>query len=126
MAVLAQICVIFAICLAGEGITAVLPFPFPASVMSMVLLLALLAFRLLKPRQLHETSGFLLNNMAMFFIPANVGIIKYKELIFGNLWPILLISLLTTPLVFFVTGHVVQLTMRVMRRKGEKQTCSKL
>lgn len=125
MPVLAQICVLFAICLAGEGIAAVLPFPFPATVMSMVLLLLLLAARILKPRQLGETSGFLLNNMAMFFIPANVGILKYKDIIFENLWPILLISLLTTPLVFFVTGHVVQLTMRLLRQKGEKPVCSK-
>lgn len=117
MPVLAQICVLFVICLAGEGIAAVLPFPFPATVMSMVLLLALLASRILKPRQLGETSGFLLDNMALFFIPANVGILQYKDVVLENLWPILLISLLTTPLVFLVTGHVVQLAMRLMRRK---------
>lgn len=122
MPVLTQICVLFAICLAAEGISSVLPFPLPASVLSMVILLVLLGLKLLKPRQLKEESDFLLNNMALFFVPANVGILRYKDAVLSNFWPILLISLLTTPLVFFVTGHVVQLTMKWMRRKEAKQS----
>ena len=121
MSVIVQICVIFAVCLAAEGISAVLPFSFPASVIGMLLLLALLGTRLLKPAHLKETSGFFMDNMAMFFIPACVSVLKYTEVLFANFWAIVLISLLTTPLVFFVTGHVVQLTMNLIRRKGEKQ-----
>ena len=58
MSVLAQLCVIFAVSLVAEGISSVLPFTFPGSVMAMVLLLLLLVFRLVKPQQLKETSGF--------------------------------------------------------------------
>lgn len=122
MSVMTQICVLFAICLAGEAVSAVLPIPMPASVLSMVILLILLGLRLLKPKQLQAESDFLLNNMALFFVPANVGILRYKDAVLSNFWPIFLISLLTTPLVFFVTGHVVQLTMKLLRRKEAKRS----
>lgn len=114
-----QLFVIFGLCLAGEGISAVLPFPFPSSVAAMVLLLLLLFSKVLKPQHLQQTGGFLLDHMAFFFIPVCVGVLEYWDVVVQNLWPILLISLLTTPLVFFVTGHVVQLTIRLMDRKQE-------
>lgn len=120
MSVLAQICVIFAVCLASEGIAAVLPFSFPASVIGMLLLLVLLGLKAVRPRQLEQTSSLLMNNMAMFFIPACVGIIRYADVLLANFWVIVLISILTTPLVFFVTGHVVQLTMKLMGGKGRE------
>lgn len=120
MSVIAQIGVVFGLCLAAEGISALLPFVFPSSVMAMVLLLVLLFCKVLKPQQLNETSDFLLGNMPLFFVPACVGILQYKDVLFQNFWAIFLISLLTTPVVFFVTGHAVQLTMKLLRRKGEK------
>ena len=121
MHVFAQIAVLFAICVAAEGIAAVLPFTFPSSVLGMVILLALLLCKVVKPKQLEETSGFFLNNMTFFFVPTCVGILKYRDVLFSNFWAIVLISILTTPLVFFVTGHVVQATMKYMKRKGEKK-----
>lgn len=120
MHVLAQICVIFAVCLAAEAISAVLPFAFPSSVLGMLLLLGLLLSKAVKPRQLRESADFFLNHMPFFFIPTCVGILKYTDVLFRNFWAIVLISLLTTPLVFFVTGHVVQLTMKALRRREEQ------
>lgn len=120
MHVFAQIAVIFAICVAAEGIAAVLPFTFPASVLGMLMLLALLLCKVIKPKQLEETSGFFLNNMTFFFVPTCVGILKYTDVLFGNFWSIVLISILTTPLVFFVTGHVVQFAMKKIKQKGEQ------
>ena len=121
MSVLAQICVIFGICLASEGISSVLPFTFPSSVLSMLVLLLLMVCKVLKPKQLQESAGFFLDHMAMVFIPVCVSVLKYVDVLLANFWAVVLISLLTAPLVFFVTGHVVQLTMKMMRRKkGEK------
>lgn len=122
MPVAAQLCVIFAVCLVSEGLAALLPFSFPASVLAMVVLLLLLLCKAVKPRQLQQTADFLLGNMPLFFVPACVGIIRYTDVLFQNFWAIVLISLLTTPLVFFVTGHVVQLTLKWVRRKEEVQS----
>ena len=41
MGIMAQIGIVLAVCLVGEGIAALLPIPFPASVISMVLLFLL-------------------------------------------------------------------------------------
>ncbi len=117
MPVLAQLCLIFGICVFSDGVAAVLPFPFPSSVISMLLLLLLLGTKIVKPDQLKESADFLLNHIALFFLPACVSIIQYVDVLFANFWVIVGITLLTTPLVFFVTGHVVQLTIRLMRRK---------
>ena len=90
-------------------------------VLSMLVLLLLMVCKVLKPKQLQESAGFFLDHMAMFFIPVCVSVLKYVDVLLANFWAVVLISLLTAPLVFFVTGHVVQLTMKMMRRKkGEK------
>lgn len=117
MQLILQIGVVFAVCLAGEVISALLPFTFPASVSSMVLLFLLLAAKVIKPRQIGETSGFFLANMPMFFIPSCVGILRYADTLLHNFWPIALICIGTTPLVFFVTGQTVQLAIRLMEKK---------
>ena len=121
MSVLTQLCVNAVICLVSEGVAAVLPFTFPASVIGMVILLILLLTKVLKPDGLRQTSDFFLGNMALFFVPTCVGVLKYLDVLLQNIWAVVLISILTTPLVFFVTGHVVQLTMKWLRKRGEKR-----
>ncbi len=117
MDIILQIGVVFAVCLAGELVSALLPFAFPASVIAMLLLLLLLAAKVVRPDRLGQVSGFLLDNMPLFFIPACVGILKYLDALLENLLPILFICIGTTPLVFFITGHTVQLAIRWMDKK---------
>ena len=121
MAVLKQLCLVFVICLVSEGISEVIPFTLPASVIGIILLLLLLAIKAVKPEKLKDISSFMLDNMALFFIPVVSSMIQYKDVLFDNFWAIILICLLTTPVVFFVTGHVVQLTVKLMRRGKKKQ-----
>lgn len=119
MSVLGQLCVIFGVYLAAEGISAVLPFPFPESVAGMVVFLALLFSRLLKPHHLQESSDFLLKNMGLFYVPVTVSVVKYVPVLLENIWAIVLICILTTPLVFLVTGHVAQLTVKLLAKGGK-------
>lgn len=81
MGIMAQIGIVLAVCLVGEGIAALLPIPFPASVISMVLLFLLLAAKLLRPHHIKEKSNFLITNMACFFVPAGVGILRYADVL---------------------------------------------
>jgi len=120
VSVLRQLGILFAVCLAGEGISRLLPFAFPASVVAMVLLLILLFCGVLKPNRMEPCGSFLLDHMALFFVPSCVSILKYWQVLLQNLWPIVIICLLTTPLVFFVTGHAVQLTVRLMHGRKER------
>ena len=77
MKIICQIGVIFAVCWFSQLIEAALPVPFPASVIGMLLLLALLATGLLKIEHIREKADFLLANMAFFFLPAGVSVINY-------------------------------------------------
>lgn len=121
MDIILQIGVVFGVCLAGELISALLPFTFPASVIAMLLLLLLLAAKAVRPAQLDQVSGFFLDNMPLFFIPSCVGILKYLDALLQNLLPIVLICIGTTPLVFFAAGQTVQLAICWMDKKEGKK-----
>ena len=115
--IICQIAIIFTICWISQIVEAVLPFPFPASVIGMVLLLILLLVRALKVDHIREKSDFLLSNMAFFFIPAGVSIINYFDILAGSLVPLLVICLVCTLLTFAVTAWAVQLTRHLMDRR---------
>lgn len=116
--VMRELALIFGVCLVGEAVEALLPVAFPASVISLLLLMALLLTGTVKVRQIKSVSQFLMDNMAFFFLPSFVGIVQYLDLVAGNLLPLLLIVGLTTPLVYLVTGWTVQLML--LRRRREE------
>ena len=85
MAILTQIGVVLGVCLVGELVAQVLPFPFPSSVIAMVLLFVLLCAKVIKPHHIRQKGDFLLKNMAFFFIPAGVGILENFDQLKANL-----------------------------------------
>lgn len=117
MKIICQIAIVFTICWISQIVEAILPFPFPASVIGMVLLLLLLLVRVLKVDHIREKSDFLLSNMAFFFIPAGVSIINYFDILASNLLPLLVICLVSTVLTFAVTAWSVRLTRYLMSRR---------
>ncbi len=117
MKIITQIGVLFGVCLGGVGISAILPFPFPASVSAMLLLFALLLCRVVKPGQIDEIAGFLTKNIAILFLPAAVGIIESLDILRDSGIQILIICLVSTLLTFGVTATVVSLLMRLADRK---------
>ena len=118
MNIMGELALIFGVCLVGEGISAALPFIFPGSVIALLLLAALLFSGLLKPKHLERASCFLVANMAFFFLPPCVGIMERMEDILPQLLPFLLITVITTPLVYGVTAWTVQLVIRLQKKKG--------
>ena len=121
MKIICQIGVIFAVCWFSQLIEAALPVPFPASVIGMLLLLALLATGLLKIEHIREKADFLLANMAFFFIPSLVGTMEHGAMLKSQAVPILVIVGLTTPVVYLATAWTVQLMTRLLRGKGAKR-----
>ena len=117
MKILCQIAIIFSLCLAGEVISALLPFPFPSPIIAMLLLLLFLFTGLLKIDHIKEKSDFLLSNMAFFFIPAGVKVIEHFDLIKQVWWQFFLIAIASTVIVFLVTAVAVSLTLRLEERR---------
>ncbi len=119
MNIMGELALIFGICLVGEGVAALLPVAFPASVISMVLLMVLLLTGVVKDRHIQTASHFLVANMAFFFLPSFVGLLEHIELLKSQLIPLLLIIVLTTPVVYLVTGWTVRLLMLRYRNRKE-------
>ena len=117
MSIMAEAAIIFGLCLLSEGIAALLPFSFPASVISMVLLTLFLLTGLVKERHIQRFSGFLIKNMAFFFLPTAVGIIEHLELLKGFMLPVLFVIVITVPIVYGITAWTVQALMLHMKKK---------
>lgn len=119
MNIMGELALIFGICLVGEGVAALLPVAFPASVISMVLLMVLLLTGVVKDQHIQTASHFLVANMAFFFLPSFVGLLEHIELLKSQLVPLLLIIVLTTPVVYLITGWTVRLLM--LRHRNRKE-----
>lgn len=121
MKLMIQLGGLFLLCLVCEVIADFLPFAFPAGVLSMLLLFAAFLLRIVRPEALQETSDFLLKNMAFFFVPAGVGIIKYYDLLASVLWQFIFICIVSTLVTFAATAYTVRLVTALQnkcRKKG--------
>jgi holin-like protein len=54
-----------------------------------------------------RTSGFLLQNLGVLFVPAGVGVIAYLPMIATQWWSILLVLLVSVTATIAITGLVV-------------------
>ncbi len=122
MKILTQAGIIFGLCLIGEAIAAVLPFAFPASVICMILLFLCFLFRWIKPDSLRETAGFLLENMAFFFIPAGVGIMESFAVVKDAVFQLVLICVVSTFLTFAATAYTIRLVSALQKKLGKRGT----
>ncbi|MGN0906764.1 MAG: CidA/LrgA family protein [Bullifex sp.] len=117
MKILIELSVIFFSCLAGEVLSLIIPFPVPAAVLALAVLLILLLTGLVKEESIKDAGNWLLKTMAFFFVPAGVKMLEHFSLL-GSIWlPVLVISVLSTVIVFLVTAFTVKLVMRI---KGER------
>lgn len=88
----------------GEVVSSLVEVPAPGNVIGMALLLFALVRGWVKAEWLEEATEVLLGHMALFFVPAGVGVMLYFELI-GREWlPIVAGTLLSTFVVMAVTG----------------------
>jgi holin-like protein len=90
--------------LVGEGISQLLTLPIPGNVIGMALLLFALSRGWVKLAWLQEAADLLLSYMAMFFVPAGVGVMLYFDLIAVEWLPIVAGTVISTFVVMAVTG----------------------
>ena len=113
MKILIQIAIVFSLCLAGEAISNLIPFPIPASIIALLLLLILLLLGVIKVDHIKEKSDFLLSNMAFFFVPAGVKVIEHFETIKSVWLAILIIAVVSTVVVFLATALTVKIVLKI-------------
>ena len=107
-----QLAVIFAICVAGEVLHRIVGVPLPGNIIGMVLLLALLCLKLLKPEQISGVSSFFLNHLALFFLPPSIAIMAVGDEVLSK-WPLLLtLCIIFTLITLAVGGFCTQFFIR--------------
>lgn len=121
MKILMQMAIIFFICLLGELISALLPIPFPASVIGMILVFLLLLSGSLKVYHISKQTDFLLSNMVLFFIPPAVGIIENIHYLDGKLLIFLFICIFSTVVTFGITAWTVTAVMKWEELRKERR-----
>ena len=107
-----QIAIIFAVSCAGEILHYFIPLPVPASIYGLVLIFALLCARVVKPADVKDGAGFLISIMPMMFIPLAAGLLDSFDMARPVLIPVCVITVVSTVLVFGVTGVSAQAMIR--------------
>lgn len=114
-----ELTIIFAVCLVGEGIGSLIPFP--SAVLSMMLMTLLLWMKWIKEEQIDQVSSFFMKNMGIFYVPACIGMMEYGTILMAEIIPFLLIAGFTTPLVYGATGLTVQIMMKKKKHEEKEE-----
>lgn len=106
MKYLKQFVIILAVTCAGEFLKMLLPFPVPASIYGLVIMLLVFVTGKVKLEQVDSASIFLIQTMPVMFIPAGVGLIQAWPTLKSVAAPVLFITIVTTFIVMTVTGKI--------------------
>jgi holin-like protein len=101
----------------GEMLSLLIQGFIPGSVLGMVLLFLCLFFKIIKPDNVKDVSIVITKNMAVFFVPAGVGLMVYAELLSKSLFTILAAIAISTVLTI-ATVSLIQDNFEKRRTKG--------
>ena len=107
-----QLLIIILFSLAGEALASLIPLPVPAAIYGLVLLLVALMTGCLKAEAIADTARFGIGIMPILFVAPAVNILENWGVIAPNLIPIVVIMVLSTFIVFIVSGVITQLLLR--------------
>lgn len=114
MKIVEQLFFILLFSLIGEVI-AVLLSPYiavPGPVMGMLILFAALHFGWIKKSSIKMVGTWLTDNMAIFFVPAGVGLMTHFDTLQSIWWQLLLVVLITVIVLLICIGKFVQKFIR--------------
>ena len=106
-----QCMIIFTMAFLGEVLRVILPFPIPASIYGIFLMLGALGSGIIKVEDVKETATLLVDLMPVMFIPPSVGLLESWGLLRDGLTGYILISVLSTIAVMITAGKVTQFFM---------------
>ena len=96
----------------GELLNKLLPFPVPAGVYGLILMLVFLMSGIIRLDEVERAGNFLLETMSIMFLPASVGIMTVSKILLPVLFPYMVI--------IFISTFIVMRTESVEDWKKEK------
>ena len=113
-----QFLIILGISFAGEALKFLLPFPIPASIYGMVILLIGLLSGFIPLASVKEAGTFLIEIMPVMFIPAGVDLMASWHILQPFLVPVSIITVAALITVMIVTGRCTQWILHKDRKKA--------
>jgi holin-like protein len=113
-----QICLIVLFSWLGQAVAQLLGLPVPGGVIGMAIVLALLATRRLRVRNVRRGASWLLGEMLLFFVPAVMSLLDHREFLGVLGLKLLAVILLGTALVMAGTALTIDLCYRWMNRRA--------
>ncbi|MBN3136848.1 CidA/LrgA family protein [Pectobacterium punjabense] len=98
--------------LAGNAVSALLPFTIPGSIIGMLVLFTLLCSQILPAQWVKPGCNLLIRHMALLFVPIGVGVMNYYDLVSQQFGPIVVSCLISTFIVMLVVGFSTQIMQR--------------
>lgn len=102
----------------GEMVSLLIHGFIPGSVIGMILLFLCLFFKIIKPDNVRDVATVITKNMAVFFVPAGVGLMVYVELFSKSLFTIITAIAISTVLTI-ITVALIQENFEKHRTKKE-------
>lgn len=122
MKIIKQLFWIFLFSLIGELVSKTIAsvVTIPGSVIGMVLLFIALHFKWLKMEKVDEVGTWLTDNMAIFFVPAGVGLMTNFDVLAEVWYQLLIIMVVTTAIMMWFVGSLVQKIKAVTDKKDQQ------
>lgn len=122
MKIIKQLFWIFLFSLLGEIVSKAIAsvVAIPGSVIGMVLLFIALHFKWLKMEKVDEVGTWLTDNMAIFFVPAGVGLMTNFDVLAEVWYQLLIIMAVTTAIMMWFVGSLVQKIKAVTDKKDQQ------
>lgn len=98
---------LIALQLLGESIVQLTDLPVPGAIIGLVLLYAILMWRGEISDEMSRTSGFLLQNLGVLFVPAGVGVIAYLPMLATQWWIVALVLFVSVCATIAISGLIV-------------------
>lgn len=114
MRILIQVAVLLGFLGIGELIAMISGLPVPSSVIGMLLLAASLKAGIVKLRHVEGVADFMVHNIALFFVPAGVGLMNSFGILAAQWLPIVGAVAGSTFVIIAVTGWVHKLSRRAL------------
>lgn len=107
----------------GEILHEVLPFPIPASVYGLIIMLLALVTGVIRLEHVREAAAFLIEIMPVMFIPAGVKLMTSWGALQPVFVPVIVITVVSTIIVMGVTGRATQwMIRREKKKRGGRQS----
>ena len=125
MKVMKQLIIVVAFALVGNLLSYLLSlahFPFPGSLIGLILLFVFLLLGIIKSESIHEVGQYFVDNMGIFFVPGTVLILNNLAILSEIWWKLTIIILVSFVISFTATYWAVRLTLYLQNRfKSKKQ-----